>query len=201
MARPPPRLPWLQKPRVVRISLALYRRRVNARLDLDLLHPCLPTLQNGQRKRRGGRRQEMEHDDPATEKGRTMTQRNFTTVIPGWYRTREGRVVEVVQIMDKRLSVDHPAIGLHSTVRASWSLNGDCYYLGREDPLDLITSLGTEKPRETKRVTKTLEYWINVYQDDTGVTFNSRMDANHAASKNRIACVALTGEYEVEEEV
>ena len=52
--------------------------------------------------------------------------------------------------------------------------------------------------RPKKMVTKTVEKWINVYPSHNSWTYNSEAEANSSAAINRIACVKLTGEYEVE---
>lgn len=51
--------------------------------------------------------------------------------------------------------------------------------------------------RPKKMVTKTVEKWINVYPSHNNWTYNSEAEANSSAGINRIACVKLTGEYEV----
>lgn len=52
--------------------------------------------------------------------------------------------------------------------------------------------------RPKKKVKKTLEAWANVYEAGT-VPYTYKKDADLNASENRIACVRLTGEYEIEE--
>jgi len=130
-----------------------------------------------------------------------MTERNFTEVVPGFYRTRDGELAEVVQILDVR--IDQPVLGLIFTNTANppedeaWSLGGDYYYGDCSSRSDLITFLGAKKPREKKMVKKTLTRWVNLYEYD--ITYHdSRSFADYAAAPGRIACVELTGEYEVE---
>lgn len=55
-------------------------------------------------------------------------------------------------------------------------------------------------PRPKRLVKKTVEFWYNVYRDGFGNLHSSEESANLAAAHaSRIACVHLTGEYEVEE--
>jgi len=54
-----------------------------------------------------------------------------------------------------------------------------------------------ERPK--RKVTKTIERWVNVYLWGTGITHDTEGKANHFAGADRIACVKLTGTYEVEE--
>lgn len=59
--------------------------------------------------------------------------------------------------------------------------------------------LGIEGPPKQK-VTKTLEMWANVYPDGELSTWKTKYDADfYAMNRTRIACVRLTGCYEVEE--
>lgn len=52
--------------------------------------------------------------------------------------------------------------------------------------------------RPKKMVTKTVEAWANVYADNSVVIHRTREQANEMHVKDRITCVKLTGEYEVE---
>ena len=58
-------------------------------------------------------------------------------------------------------------------------------------------------PRPKRMVKKTLEGWVNVYPDDSPLKrFHFVKDRPHAdglAEQTRIACVHVTGEYEVGE--
>jgi hypothetical protein len=54
-------------------------------------------------------------------------------------------------------------------------------------------------PRPKRMVTKTVEVWMNVYSDIKNNTWLTQEAADKYASPNRIACVKLTGSYEVEE--
>lgn len=50
------------------------------------------------------------------------------------------------------------------------------------------------------KVKKTIEAWVNVYPDNIGIiAFPSKAEADTGTLANRIACVKVTGEYEVEE--
>lgn len=136
-----------------------------------------------------------------------MTERNFTEVVPGWYRTRVGELAEVVQIMDARLKSGHPAWGLLHTISFNWTMDGLCYYPGREEPADLIEFLGAEKPREKKKmVKKAISIWANVSKRNNVSTHATKKQADDEyddsrTACDRVACIELTGEYEIEEEV
>lgn len=49
-----------------------------------------------------------------------------------------------------------------------------------------------------KKVTKTLEKWVNIYSDNIQFWYDSEQEANDASKNavNKIACVNLTGTYE-----
>ena len=63
-----------------------------------------------------------------------------------------------------------------------------------------------ERPKKKKMVKKTIEVWANIYDDGCitiiqGPSLSlSRQQAEKCSMSGRIACVKLTGEYEVEEE-
>jgi hypothetical protein len=82
---------------------------------------------------------------------------------------------------------------------------------GRYHPLDLYPTLltldearakGYEVPKVKKKVTKEVKKWVNVYAEFTICNdYYSREDADQQADhKRRIACVELTGTYEIEVE-
>lgn len=50
-----------------------------------------------------------------------------------------------------------------------------------------------------KKIKKTIERWANVYEDAFDGTYLSKNQADACAMSARIACVKLTGEYEMEE--
>jgi len=64
--------------------------------------------------------------------------------------------------------------------------------------MSLCTNNSTSD-QEKKKVTKLIERWTNVYTDGIGFTYLSENGANADAGVDRIACVKLTGTYEVEE--
>jgi len=131
-----------------------------------------------------------------------MTERNFETVIPGFYRTRSGALAEIVLILDigPRLTEQYPARGLIGLRQEEWTAAGSVVDDGYESSEDLITFLGVEKPKETRMVTKTIRYWANVLGDGAIKAYSTKEDAEES-SFARIACVEMTGEYEVEDEV
>ena len=54
-------------------------------------------------------------------------------------------------------------------------------------------------PTRPKRlVKKTVEYWGNIYKK-SGCLHDTKEEADREACTDRIACIRLTGEYEVEE--
>jgi len=131
-----------------------------------------------------------------------MKERNFTEVIPGFYRTRDGGVAEVVQILDARLREAYPARGLIGEKTDEWTMGkGFNFDDGCASKDDLITFLGVEKPREKKMVTKTVTRWANIDADGCTRMFHIREIADSEQNCDRIACVEMTGEYEVEEDV
>jgi hypothetical protein len=68
----------------------------------------------------------------------------------------------------------------------------DLYY----DPPEII---GPPKPKRT--VKRTLKKWANVYEGgNCHHVFSTKASAESGASYDRIACVELTGTYEVEED-
>ena len=130
----------------------------------------------------------------------STTERNFTVVVPGFYRTRGNEIAEVVQIMDPRLDDGYPARGFLQG-KTAWALTGDFLHPGNTTERDLIEYLGTEKPREKKMVKKVIRHWVNVYTRYKSQPFTTRVRADEGAATGRIDCVEMTGEYEMEEEV
>jgi hypothetical protein len=61
---------------------------------------------------------------------------------------------------------------------------------------------GYDVPKSKKKVVKEIKRWANVYGDCVACNdYVSREDAdNHARIRNRVACVELTGTYEIEVE-
>jgi len=54
-------------------------------------------------------------------------------------------------------------------------------------------------PRPKRKVVKKVEKWVNIYPERQSIVHDNKKIADSAASDMRIACVKLTGEYEVEE--
>ena len=75
-----------------------------------------------------------------------------------------------------------------------FTLDGKAETHHKEPSLILV-----ERPKV--KVTKTIEKWLNVYPSQSGglIYYNSESTANLNASSDRVACVKLTGTYEVEE--
>ena len=53
--------------------------------------------------------------------------------------------------------------------------------------------------REKKKVRNTVTAWANVFRDGSATIWVNQKDADVFSDENRIACVELKGEYEVEE--
>ena len=70
--------------------------------------------------------------------------------------------------------------------------DGGCNYWVYEHALRKL------KPKK-KMVSKIAVYWVNIYEGSDHGTYTSEEDANDGQGDNRIACVKVTGSYEVEE--
>ena len=127
-----------------------------------------------------------------------MTERNFTEVVPGFYRTRGGDLAEILQVDNPRLKSSYPVRGLIGCYSVTWTIAGFASNTGPESQEDLIEFLGTEKPKEKKTVKKTVTRWVNIDADGYTRTFDIREIADIEQNGDRIACVEMTGEYEVE---
>lgn len=121
----------------------------------------------------------------------------------GFYRTHDGRIVEVLIIADARLKWAFPIRGLLDGSEHSWTSSGKYDDASRPHHADLIEYLGPTKPKQKRMVTKTVEAYMNVYPNplNNKLHASKRLADGHAANHDRIACVKLTGTYEVEEEV
>lgn len=61
---------------------------------------------------------------------------------------------------------------------------------------------GYDVPKIKRKGTKEVKIWVNIYPDgEVGNNHPTKEEADKHASIDRIACVKLTGTYEVEEEV
>jgi hypothetical protein len=93
---------------------------------------------------------------------------------------------------------------LKSGLSVNYTLDGR-YYHGDDVPQSLFWDEPqfTPPPRPKRLVKKQLEGWVNVYKRGNEVYYSSiydtEADAHDAADTDLIACVKLTGEYEVEE--
>lgn len=120
----------------------------------------------------------------------------------GFYRTRDGRIAKVLTIIDARLPRLYPVLGILDGEEEKWSTAGAANYSGRALDSDLVEYLGPTKPKQKRMVTKTVEVYMNVYQNPlNNCVYESESEANVGTDGGRIACVKLTGTYEVEEEV
>ena len=61
-----------------------------------------------------------------------------------------------------------------------------------------------ERPTKKKKVTKTVEVWINIYTENTeydwAYVYKTKKAADESAVDNRIECIKLTGSYEIKVE-
>lgn len=93
---------------------------------------------------------------------------------------------------------------LKSGLSITYTLDGR-YYLDDNAPQSLFWDVPqfTLPPRPKRLVKKQLEGWVNVYKGDNEVyyssIYNTEADAYDVADTDLIACVKITGEYEVEE--
>lgn len=87
----------------------------------------------------------------------------------------------------------------HLSVRVKFDDNSGWYFTidGRACDWHKTPSLVLVS-RPKKMVTKTVEKWINIYPNHAGGFYSDEKNADEYAQQNRIACVKLTGEYEVE---
>ena len=121
----------------------------------------------------------------------------------GWYRTRDGGLAEVLTIMHPRLEDEFPVNGfIRGDPEAEmWTFNGRAVRDDIQSQFDLITYLGTEKPKHRVKRTAEVVRYVNVYPDATSEVHPIREIAEAKALAGRIACVELRGSYEVEEKV
>jgi hypothetical protein len=125
----------------------------------------------------------------------------------GWYRTREGGLAEIIAIIPPRLGWGYTVWGflnhIDKTKDTGWTAEGKHYMYG-DRPNDLITYLGTEKPKRKVKRTVEVVRWVNVGPSTGHLYFPTKEKADEWAAdygSDRIACVELRGSYEVEEEV
>lgn len=79
------------------------------------------------------------------------------------------------------------------------------YFDGRKSRGDVFPMLYHSKPEISdppppkRMVKKTIERWMNVYEEGHAYVHETEREADRDRALGRIACVHLTGEYEVEE--
>jgi hypothetical protein len=127
----------------------------------------------------------------------------------GWYRTRDGGLAEIIMIAPSRLlSWTYKVHGFRNLSEkegareTGWTAEGKYSTFGDYHE-DLITYLGTTKPKRKVKRTVEVVQWANIYphQEVICTPYETKASADDAASFHRIACVELRGSYEVEEEV
>ncbi len=111
----------------------------------------------------------------------------------GFYRMRNGEIAEVECI--SKYGDCNRVIGGSKQCRMQWSEGG--YLDNVQTQHDLVEYIGKTLPK--RKVTKTIEKWVNVYPEEMIEIHDTEIGANKYAESNRIACVKVTGTYEVEE--
>lgn len=88
-------------------------------------------------------------------------------------------------------------VEFESGVRCSFTSDGRVYLWNKEPSLKLIS-------RAKKKEKKILKGWVNVYPFKKGLRksdlYLDKEEADRSQSPNRIACVEMTGEFEMEVE-
>lgn len=76
------------------------------------------------------------------------------------------------------------------------------YFLGQKQTLFWDEIKFEIPPKPKRKVKKVIEMWVNIYPSGSSFTYSSERLANVGITEktDRIACVKLTGEYEVDEE-
>jgi len=103
------------------------------------------------------------------------------------YKTRDGRQV---RIYATGAGGDYPVHGAtkdenHKWRQTSWTADGS-YVVEAPSGLDLIE----QRPR------RTLNKWLNVYDDMSTIGCATREEADSHCSDRRIACLHITREFE-----
>lgn len=115
---------------------------------------------------------------------------------PGkYYKTRDGRkaIVYAIHPNNKNNDVIHGAVLTVSGMESwSWTKLGYVSFAGEEGvqhPYDLVYEWKEKK---------TIERWVNIYKEGVwNSCYESKKIADSVAAGGRIACVKLTGEYEL----
>lgn len=82
----------------------------------------------------------------------------------------------------------------------NYSLNGKLHENDQTQDLYFSKPEITAPPRPKKKVKKVIERYFNVYPNEIqSFSYFTNHEADLSAANHRIACVKLTGEYEVEE--
>lgn len=110
------------------------------------------------------------------------------TVTDDW-----GEIVEIIETSEYPIIVEFEACQLSFTVKG--------FYYETEKRQSLFwNEIKYEIPTRPKRKSiKKIECWMNIYSDGDNTIHKTKDKANENACTYRIACIKLTGEYEVEE--
>ncbi len=106
------------------------------------------------------------------------------------FQFQDGDIVEFGGLVDVvRINTEEKLFPVYA-VAEKFTLDGKLYDHHNKPLLVLI-----ERPK--KKAKKTIEYWVNVYASGPVGIHKSKETADGCADIDRIACVKLTGEYEV----
>jgi len=91
-------------------------------------------------------------------------------------------------------------------VEVSFSMGSRSYDIGgrsfiKSNPTLFWDEIRFKEPPKPKRIIKkTIERWVNIYPCQDWIEYaGNEEEANSVAGTNRIACVKLIGEYEIDE--
>lgn len=105
-----------------------------------------------------------------------------------------GGISGVIVRVDDRVKTYPVSVdfGTDSIFRDDFTMDGKAYIWHTIPLLKLVS-------RPKKKVTKTIEGWVNVYSGSVAPDITSRERAEFIAAPGRIACVKVIGSYECEE--
>ena len=115
------------------------------------------------------------------------------SVINGWGK------IEIFNIKSDYPLSDYPLEVKFNRTTESYTLDGKNHALSLYPTLYWDKIEITPPPKPKKKVIKIVEYWMNTYENEENCIHETKEIADKNAAECRIACVKLTGEYEVEE--
>jgi hypothetical protein len=108
----------------------------------------------------------------------------YPHVCSEWQRTIKKLLVEDGSLFRNEVTVSKELVAL--AYKAASNINHDDW-------------LEKHFPKPKKMVTKNITAWLNVYDDDHSTSHKTKKEADEAAIITRVACVEVSGVYEVEE--